>query len=586
MIKLGRKKLKIAVKKLRKAKRAVLAMKRKTAKHGKKIIRSFKAVKNGKIFSAAQTGLKKFSAAALALGLLLQAGGLFIPATQAYFNDTEISAQNSFAAGSLDFKLVNNEQLVSVIGAEAGGEITRVLTAMPEDGSMPMDYAGGFKAGGAVVDPLCQKLTMEAKRNGLPFYSGPLADFAVATSTEFGSWELRFDLPPTASAAQGDKCQGEVKFWAWPQGQIFTGNGFFDEESLPMDFTARMVVLNEIFARPATGAPAPKDREYVELYNNGNASVDVLGWNISEMAGATEMPHTIVAAGATSNQMQPFGTASTTIASHGLLLLQFGGTTSHFNDTGDTIKLYGGANQFLDGHTYPFTAIGKAHVRFPDGIGYWVDPEPTPGELNIVTLEDLRAAGFDETTIADIMALVKLVGKNADFVEQQPAVLNEPKLCSTSEADSAAICVAGPIGQAEGVEQILQPESQVDGATITLESTTIPESLAATTLDSITDNFSGAASETVNTESIITPPAEQPPKDADQNPEQLVQNPPAVLPNQDQTPAIEPQVLSPMPEDPKPTDLQTIQAPPAVEPSAEVIPTEPAVTPEAGGGNE
>ena len=534
--------------------------------------------------------IKKFAAAALAFGLILQIGGLAMMNTFSYFNDTENSTSNSFIATSLDFRLANNEPLVSIIGPEAGGEITRVLVAMPEDGSMSMDYAGGFVPAGAVVDPLCQKLTMEAKRNGLPFYSGPLADFTAATSTEFGSWELRFDLPPTASAAHGDKCQGEVKFWAWPQGQIYTGSGFFDEESLPIDFTARMVVLNEIFANPASGASPPKDREYVELYNNGNASVDVLGWKISEMAGATETPHTIVATGATGSQMQPFGIASTTIASHGMLVLQFGGSASHFNNSGDTVKFYDASNTLLDGHTYPNTAAGKAHVRFPDGLGYWVDPEPTPGEPNVVTLEDLRAAGFDETTIAEIIALLQLVGGNDQLAEQLPEVSNEPELCSQGDAGDDSICLAGPEDQPADVGQILPSESSASGATTTQVSPGLtgqaPEVLGTSTIESIVEPSASTTPNLISSEEENNKTDKSNKTDETNITEQEL----ALLPNPDQTPAIVPEAIE---NDNEATgnsqqaivnNEEAIEAPPSeviISPSPEVLEPAPPVDPPA-----
>jgi hypothetical protein len=130
------------------------------------------------------------------------------------------------------------------------------------------------------------------------------------------------------------------------------------------------------------------------------------------------------------------------------------------------------------------------------------------------------------------------------------------------------------------------PEATTTIATTTTEATATLETLATTTFVNIADNPSGAALETAPAKNTVTPPAQQPPADPEQNSEKVIQNPPAVLPDANQSPAVEPQVSEPAPQDPKPAELQTTQAPPAVEPSVAIIPIEPAVVPESGGSNE
>ncbi len=341
-----------------------------------------------------------------ALVFFLALGFLGVGRTSAYYSDTEISTNNLFAASMLDFDLFNSSYS-SLIGPEALGEKTHASIAMPAAGSLPMQYnltnSVTSQTGG-----LCDALTVEAKQNGVVKYTGALSGLAGPTSTDFGSWEFRFDLPISASVAHGDVCNLDAVFSAWRADTALPADsGFTDEERTSLSFTARMVVLNEIFANP-NGGVAPKDREYIELYNNGNAPVDVLGWQISEIAGVTEIFYPIVASGAVAGQVMPYGGASTIIPAGGFLVLEFGGSAQHLNNSGDTVKLYDNVATLLDSHTYPGVAAGKAVVRFPDGIGFWVDPEPTPGTTNLVSMEDLLAAGFDEETIKQIIELATI----------------------------------------------------------------------------------------------------------------------------------------------------------------------------------
>lgn len=333
---------------------------------------------------------------------------LNINQTFSYYNDTESSGSNSFSAGLLDFKLTNNT-LNKIIGPEALGEISHASVVIPVDNSLPMQYDVATS-----IDTLtsntdfCNGLTVESKLNGISKYFGPLPGLDNAVTTEFGSWEFRFDLPPDILIPNNVKCNAKIIFYAWRSDIPNKANsGWFDEEILDVSLTSRMVVLNEIYAKP-NSTIAPKDREYIELYNNSSTPVDILGWQISEIAGLTEKMYPVVASGAVFGQVEPYNGASTIIPSGGYLVLQFGGTTSHLNDGGDTVKLYDNATTLLDSHTYSTIPDGKAIVRFPDGIGYWVDPEATPEKANMVSMEDLRLAGFDDSIINEILKLANL----------------------------------------------------------------------------------------------------------------------------------------------------------------------------------
>lgn len=165
------------------------------------------------------------------------------------------------------------------------------------------------------------------------------------------------------------------------------------------------VVLNEVLAQPDKNDLAPKNREFIEIYNNGSSSIDIAGWQISELTGTdNERFYPIVATNATSGEMQVV--SSTTILSpQGHLGLQFGANQGKLNDGGDTVRLYDNNGVLRDTYKYKGSKEGKADARNPDGTGIWVDPEPTPGEPNEVTEDDLEEAGYDEAAIMEILDL-------------------------------------------------------------------------------------------------------------------------------------------------------------------------------------
>lgn len=378
------------------------------------------------------------SAVFLLIGL-----GIFnldLDTTNAYLSDTATVSGITFQAAILNFQLTNNN-LEAKIGPEALGEITHTSVAMPTEGSLPIQYT----VTNSITEEdsgFCGKLKVEAKLNGVSKYSGPFSEMNLTSSTtEFGSWEFRFDLPPMAEAAEGDVCRAEAVFKAWRADTPDPAeSGFTAEEKITFNLTARMVVLNEIFAKPKVDGVAPKDKEYIELYNNGSTAVDVLGWQISELAGTTEEFYSVVASGATASQMEPYGGASTIISAGGFLTLRFGGSANHLNDTGDLVKLYDNQTTLLDSHRYASVSAGKAVVRFPDGIGYWVDPEPTPGETNQVSMADLVAAGFDEETIAQILELAEMKDVEVlpsqveeEIIPQSEATTTQPIASSTAQ---------------------------------------------------------------------------------------------------------------------------------------------------------
>lgn len=370
--------------------RTAIARQKRNKKFCKKLLMSFRKFKKSPL---------KF--AAVMLVITISAATSNISSTNAFYNDAENSSGNSFFAGFLDFQLTNNN-LGKIIGPEALGEVLHSSVAMPEGGSLAMQYVLNtlITTAPSNVD-FCNSIMVEAKDNGNIKYAGPIAGLSSATTTEFGTWEFRFDLPPSVSVPHGAKCDASAVFSAWREDTANQADsGWRDEEILNISFTSRMVVLNEIFANPNEN-----DKEFIEIYNNGSTDVDVAGWKLSEISGSDEKFYTISPTAGPLKATSENG--STIIPTNGFLVLYLSSSIA-LNNGGDTVKLYDNSSTLLDAHKYPAVVAGKSVVRFPDGIGFWVDPEPTPGASNMVTLEDLKIAGFDDFMIAKALELASL----------------------------------------------------------------------------------------------------------------------------------------------------------------------------------
>ena len=309
-----------------------------------------------------------------------------VAGTDAYFNDEEKSENNIMEAGVLDFRLTN-QNVSGFVGMENNGEIFHTSVAIPESGSMPMQYFVYSTS----TSPVCSEFRVRVKQNETEIFYGFLPDFLSAATTVFGTWKFEFDLPIGASVTQGDLCQADITFSAWREEiENPEESGFFDTETLSLNLKAKTIVLNEILAHPNPEYPYPASREFIELKNNGNASVDVAGWKVSEMTdGGVENKYTITTAGG-SYTASPYG-GSTIIPAGGWLVLLLSDATA-LNDGGDTVRLYDSGDNKLDEYPYKSAKYGLSDARYLDGIGDWVDPIPTPGWTNEVG-ENLKIAG-------------------------------------------------------------------------------------------------------------------------------------------------------------------------------------------------
>lgn len=216
-------------------------------------------------------------------------------------------------------------------------------------------------------------------------------------------------------------------------------HGLANNDESNTNFTIKSgIVMNEFLPNPAGADDAViPNGEWVELYNNGSAAVDVNDWVLYDV----DDTHELVVSASNTN------TGATTVAAGGFLVVYRNGDGDFaLNNTGgDTVRLYnnaiGSGGVLIDSYAYATDAAnGKSYARIPDGTGPWIDPDPTPGNQNILTENYLFNLVTDEviesTNSATESAAINNEGSHSSLVPQPestpsvkiqtPAIISEP----------------------------------------------------------------------------------------------------------------------------------------------------------------
>ena len=166
-----------------------------------------------------------------------------------------------------------------------------------------------------------------------------------------------------------------------PAGQDTNTKDDFEELVSPNPGTnPHTVVMNEILPNPI-GDDDEKmpGGEWIEVYNFGEYDIELKDWKIENDRGdKLEITEENTSSG------------STVIAGGEFLVIYRNGEADfHLDDDGDEVRLLDEQGLIKDSHKFESTPAGKTIARFPDAIGPWIDPDPTPGDENEMNEEIL-----------------------------------------------------------------------------------------------------------------------------------------------------------------------------------------------------
>jgi hypothetical protein len=391
--------------------------------------------------------------------------GLFaVMETIAYLNDTEDSV-NNFTATLLDFS-VTNRHIEDFIGIEALSDIEFASVVTKKTGSLDVQYeVKAEKIDGN--DDFCNALELRAEHNGIEVHDGSLLSFTTATTFQLGTWEFEINLPASATNVfHGSECNVDLVLKGWRKDvPVFEDSGFTDEERIELRLTSRMIVLNEFLPNPegleygfdfGTDSGTMPQGEWVELYNNSDSSLDLAGWYIGDEGTVNKVM-------IESTNTYPAGT---TIGAKDWLVVYM--NKEVLDNTGDTVKLFNQSDELVDSHAYTGNdycdveptpgeenvsdtdgscagvPANKSYARIPDGLGYWVDPIPTPGRMNVLDGESvsINSAILQQTEekVAEEPqpSLEATVGEAIVEEEavEEPVIEEEPAVSESTSQDS------------------------------------------------------------------------------------------------------------------------------------------------------
>ena len=380
--------------------------------------------------------------------------------TDAYFSSSANSSDNIFTAGTLSLSLDNSATYAS--GILYPGNSTSTIVAISNTGSLNSQYTVGATLLGSDTSA-CNYVTMNATTPANS-YSGLIKDFISATTTTINTtWNLNFTVATnTPSNVWGKTCFFKLTYTAWQTNLPDSSSGFSSVmEKLGSVRIGKPVVLNEILAYPDATATAPANKEFIELYNNGDLSINLAGWQVSEMSGPTEHKYTITTATSGAYRAVPYG-GLMTISPKGWIVLQLSSGTALNND-GDTVRLYDNGGNKLDEFTYypPGKPKGYSYARIPDGVGAWVDPLPTPGGQNEIQENALMdVLSESDVELSDAVIDVATTTESAD---DDSATTTTPEIApDTSDTTSDMASTTTPAVENEPVSDTVvsvEPES-------------------------------------------------------------------------------------------------------------------------------
>lgn len=321
---------------------------------------------------------------------LIVSAVLFAPSlAAAFFSDTETSDAQRFKASELLFEgSFDNQEFYMGPGLATEHTFTLPIEFSSSSVANKYDISVSSASGDEVF---CDALALTTSLSGSDS-SGYFESFASSPYSEAGEVLMTLSYDDSERAiAHNDSCTAEIVVEAWQENMSKATAGYRDRKTFTLTVIAHMVVLNEVLARPNTTDTQVPNVEFIELYNNSDFPVDVLGWNITELtAGGLPTNHLIanINTAPASALIAYDGSLSTVVPAHGHLALKYRGSSSYLNDTGDTITLIDTTTGVaVDVYRYEVALVGKSDARIPDGVGAWIDPIPTPDEENILAEE-------------------------------------------------------------------------------------------------------------------------------------------------------------------------------------------------------
>ena len=200
------------------------------------------------------------------------------------------------------------------------------------------------------------------------------------------------------------------------------------------------VIISEIMYSPVDEAGGSTN-EWIEIYNPDNSTIDLNGWNFSEMSKGIEKFHLISNATIPAKGYLILARNDTKFKSYfdtdcSVIKVSFG---SGLNNDGDTISLLNSNNDLIDSASYDGTLANKDNnsLQF---VEKWCEGAPTPGKANkcyeapVPEPEEIADDETDNETILENDSQDNETLEN-ETLDDEPEI--EEKIITTNNASAA-----------------------------------------------------------------------------------------------------------------------------------------------------
>lgn len=225
--------------------------------------------------------------------LAINAGILNIPATNAYYNDTEKSSENIFAAEQLDFAITAGpfDPLESSLNFNSGKSLSKQIDLKLEPESEAVDYFASTTNVSGDLD-FCDQIFMNASLNDDAFGSGSLTNFKTATTTAISTttadiWKFDFSI---AASSTNSICSFDIGYNGKQIDPYIENGGFWDEEKESNEIYSWGFRINKIYYNVASDRGSDPSNEWVEIYNQTDQDLDLSGWQICDNSECDTIP--------------------------------------------------------------------------------------------------------------------------------------------------------------------------------------------------------------------------------------------------------------------------------------------------------
>ncbi len=236
-----------------------------------------------------QEAIRRIVAVFLVVGM--NAAGLSaVGETFGYYNDTERSDGNLFAAHMLDFRLEPTSWTPPESEADLfyGNTGFRDIEIIDEGTSTDFYYVAHADNMAGDVD-YCDDLNIKAEYDSTTYYNGALTAFSSAPDADtLGTWHYTLTSPVNH---QNKICSFDIVYDGW-QKELpgYMLGGYYDTEKVENTISSWGLRINKVYYDVAPSLGSEPANEWIEIFNQTDVPLEFAEWELCDNTSCDVMP--------------------------------------------------------------------------------------------------------------------------------------------------------------------------------------------------------------------------------------------------------------------------------------------------------